>query len=389
MPRRPHMALGLWLAFAFIGAAIAQPVTPTFNDVSLGVVPTDDGGTYELHTDIYWATAGTGPRPIVMWIHGGGWQSGSYQQFAQAARPLLARGIHVALTDYRLSHQAIFPAQIHDVKGLVRHLRANAATYNIDPDRIGAWGSSAGGHLTALLATSGGVAEVEGVSGGNSVYSSRVQAAVDYFGPTDLLNMNLDVTDPPGNGIDHDAPTSPESKLIGFDGASEGIGVLRENIDNPAPPFPEKVALANLASPSMHASADDPQILIAHGLDDTSVPFHQSVRLYDALSPLGVDVTLRPVPGFGHGALGTETDAAAREFLVRRLLPREPGDMNCDGAVDGADVFIFTKLLTNPAGHAIALPACNAANGDFTGDFDVDGADIYGFVETLLSDMDG
>lgn len=378
------LALAALLSIPLALPAVAQPVTPAFNDVSLGIVPTDDGGTYELHTDIYWATAGAGPRPIVLWIHGGGWQSGTYQQFALAARPLLQRGIHVATTDYRLSGQAIFPAQIHDVKGLVRHLRANADAYNIDPDRIGAWGTSAGGHLTALLATSGGSVELEGASGGNSTFSSRIQAAVDFFGPTDLFQMNLDVTDPPGSGIDHDAPNSPESRLVGFDGAGEGIGVLRDNINNPAPPFPEKVALVMLVNTDAHASADDPPLFIGHGLDDRSVPYHQSVRLFEALAPLGVDVTLRPVAGAGHGALGSATEEAAREFLVRRLLPRVAGDMNCDEMVDAADIPTFISLLVQPASYAINFPACNAANGDFNDDFEIDGSDIAGFVQRLM-----
>ena len=383
MLARRFIPLIAWALLMTVPSTSAQPVTPAFNDASIGIVPTDDGATYELHTDIYWATAGAGPRPIVIWIHGGGWQSGTYQNLAQAARPLLARGIHVATADYRLSGQAIFPAQIHDVKGLVRHLRANATTYNIDPDRIGAWGSSAGGHLTALLATSGGSVELEGASGGNSTFSSRIQAGADYFGPTDLFQMNADVTDPPGSGIDHDAPNSPESRLVGFDGPGEGIGVLRENIENPSPPFPEKVDLVMLANTDSHASADDPPLFIGHGLDDRSVPFLQSVRLFAALSPLGVDVTLRPVPSAGHGALGAATDESAREFLVRRLLPRTPGDMNCDGNVDAADIVPFARLLVQPIGYSISLPTCNAANGDFTGDFEVDGNDVAGFMNAI------
>ncbi len=360
-------------------------MTAPFDDVEIGLVPTDDGGTYELHTDIYWATVGEGPRPVVLWIHGGGWQSGSYQNFAQAARPLLSRGIHIALTDYRLSGQAIFPAQIHDVKGLVRHLRANAVMYNIDPDRIGAWGTSAGGHLTALLATSGNAVQLEGASGGNSTFSSRIQAGVDFFGPTDLFQMNADVTDPPGSGINHDAFNSPESRLVGFDAPGEGIGVLRDNIGNPNPPFAEKVNLVFLANTDAHASVDDPPLFIGHGLDDRSVPFLQSVRLFNALNPLGVDVTLRPVPGAGHGALGAETDEQAREFLVRRLLPRTAADMNCDGDVNAADIPLFTLALLRPGVYSVVQPACNSTNGDFNEDFEIDGRDVSGFIEQLLN----
>ncbi len=383
------LRLRITAAIVYLGAigsiAHAQPVTPTFNDVSLGIVALDDGTTYELHTDIYLSSVATGPRPIVIWIHGGGWSSGSYQTLPLRARRLLDRGIHVAAADYRLSWQAIFPAQIHDVKGLVRHLRANTATYQIDPDRIGAWGSSAGGHLTALLANSGGVVELEGASGGNAVFSSRIQVGVDYFGPTNLFTMDADATDPPGSSINHDAPNSPESRLVGFNGQGEGIGNLHDNIDNPSPPYPEKVNLVLLANTDSHATADDPPLLIAHGLNDTSVPFNQSVRLFDALDPAGVDVRLLPIPGAGHGDLGNATDEIAREYLVRRLIPRMPADMNCDGQVDGADLQVFVLVLTQPDGYTTAFPTCNVTNGDFTGDFEVDGADIAGFIQHFLA----
>ncbi len=128
--------------------------------------------------------------------------------------------IAVASVDYRLTSQAglygafpvTFPAQIEDVKGAIRFLRANAGTYGLDPTRFGAWGSSAGGHLAALVGTSGGVAALEGTTGGNLAFSSSVQAVCGWFGPIDVLQMNPDVTTPPGSGIDHDATTSPESR---------------------------------------------------------------------------------------------------------------------------------------------------------------------------------
>lgn len=363
---------------------LAQPVTPTFNDVVIGNVPLDAGGTYTLHIDIYAATAGAGPRPIVLWIHGGGWSGGTYNSVPPYALLLRGRGIHIAGVDYRLSQQAIFPAQIHDVKGAVRFLRANAVTYGISPARIGAWGSSAGGHLTALLGTSAGVAAAEGTSGGNLGQPSIIQAAVDFFGPTDLLQINLDVTTPPGSTINHDAPNSPESRLIGFDDPDQGIGVLRDNVGNPNPPFPEKVALITLVNPITHVTVDDPPLFISHGTSDTSVPIRQSERLYDALAPLGTDVTYLPVIGAGHGALGASAEAAAREFLVWRLLPRTPGDMNCDGAVDTADVGPFVQMLVAPSAYAETRPTCNPANGDLDDSFTVDGVDVPLFVDAVL-----
>src|SRR5262249_35630047 len=150
-------------------------------------------GGRDLLLDLYLPSAGPGPFPVVVWIHGGAWLTGSRFPAPNAAQ-LTSLGFAVASVDYRLTSQAgqwgaepvIFPAQIHDVKGAVRWLRANAATYNLDPARFGCWGSSAGGHLAALLATSGDVPALEGTVGGNAGFSSAVQACADFFGPTDL-----------------------------------------------------------------------------------------------------------------------------------------------------------------------------------------------------------
>lgn len=297
------------------GVAVAQP---TFNEVAYGTEPVN-GGVATLTMDIYAATTGAGPRPVVLWIHGGGWSGGSHNTVPAHVLGLRAQGITVASVGYRLSGQAIFPAQIEDVKGAVRFLRANASTYNVDPARIGAWGSSAGGHLAALLATSGGVSELEGDTGGNLAQSSAIQAAADYFGPTDILNMNLDVTTPPGSAIDHDAPNSPESALIGFSQTGQGIGVLRANLENPLPPFPEKAHLAQLVNPITHVDAADPAMYIAHGDSDVAVPNFQSTRLKNALDGAGVAATFRLVAGAGHGDLGTQTNNEAAAFLVAQL----------------------------------------------------------------------
>jgi acetyl esterase/lipase len=336
--RRSGVLLGL-----VVVAPAAGQITPAFNDVNVGVVPTDAGGTITLRMDIYRPAATPGALPVVAWIHGGGWQNGSYNNgLPAAARPLLDRGIAVATIGYRLSGTSIFPAQIHDVKGAIRFLRANAATFGLRPERIGAWGTSAGGHLTALLATSGGVADAEGTTGGNLDGNSRIMAAVDYFGPTDLLNMSLDY-DPPQPGGPHDQPTSAESRLIGFDGAGEGIGVLRANQTNPAAPFPEKMRLVTLANPITHLDRADPAFFIAHGTNDNTVPIGQSTRLANALNALAVPNTYFQVVGAGHGGLGTLTDTAARDFLANHLLAID-GDADLDGDVDVAD---FASLAAN------------------------------------------
>ena len=126
---------------------------------------------------------------------------------------LLAAGYAVASINYRLSGEAIYPAQIHDAKAAVRFLRANAATYNLDPDKFGAWGASAGGNLVSLLGTTCGVAELEGDLGNND-QSSCVQAVVDWFGPIDFLKMQEQLTEA-GCSASTDDASSPESTLIG------------------------------------------------------------------------------------------------------------------------------------------------------------------------------
>src|SRR5205085_12369694 len=127
------------------------------------------------------------PLPLLIWIHGGAWMSGSKDSPSPALQ-FTAKGYAVAQVGYRLSQDAKFPAQIHDCKAAVRWLRANAQKYNLDPNKFAAWGASAGGHLVALLGTTGAAAELEGhVS--DLKESSRVQAVVDWCGPTDFLEM--------------------------------------------------------------------------------------------------------------------------------------------------------------------------------------------------------
>ena len=140
----------------------------------------------DLRLDIYSPKSITQPLPVLLWIFGNRWSRGSKNH-----RPplnLMSRGYIVVSMDYRLSGEAPFPAAIEDCKAAVRWIRANAATYHFDPDHIGAWGHSAGGHLAALLGTSGGVAELEG-AGDNPTFSSRVQAVCDMSGPSDILQF--------------------------------------------------------------------------------------------------------------------------------------------------------------------------------------------------------
>lgn len=244
--------------------------------------------------DLFLPPGATNPLPLIIWIHGGAWRAGGKENCP--ALRYLERGFAVASLNYRLSQHAIFPTQIEDCKTAVRWLRLHAKEYHLDPERFAAWGASAGGHLVALLGTSGGVKEFD--VGENLAVSSRVQAVVDFFGPTDFTQMSKDSL--PNAPFDHDAADSPESLLVG--------GAIQQNKD--------KVAKA---SPLTYISKDDPPFLIMHGNKDNLVPFQQSELLRDALQKVGVPVTLKIIAGAGHGFGGREVDAQVAEFFERQL----------------------------------------------------------------------
>jgi acetyl esterase/lipase len=366
---------------AMSAAAFAENPTPTYQDVPYAVM-----GTRALSLDLYLPEDAAGPTPVVVFIHGGGWSGGSPYPIPRFCATLVERGIAVASVEYRLTSEAgqygpdvavTFPAQIQDVKGAVRWLRAHAADYNLRSGRIGAWGTSAGGHLAALLGTSAGVPELEGDTGGNLAYSSRIQACVDYYGPASFLDAELDVTVPPGAVFDHDAPESPESRLIGWDGADEGIGDIRAHLADPHPPYFGLIRLCELANPQTFVAPSAPPFFIAHGTEDRTVPIQQSTRLAHAFELAGVFCDYRQVVGAGHGNVGAATDDAAIEFLVQHLQhPPPPGDLDDDGDVDLVDYARLCACWSGPA----QLPAESSCSGaDLDGDKNVDLADVAVF----------
>lgn len=256
-----------------------------------------EGGSLRL--DIYLPKQPGGKLPLVVWIHGGGWKYGNKSSAIQAAQLLLPKGYAVAGINYRLSQDSVFPAQLNDCKAAIRFLRANARQFNIDPERIGVWGSSAGGHLSALLGTTGGIMtsasgdismNMEGSVGGYFEYSSRVQAVCDFYGPTDFLRMD---------GY-HLQPRSNEALLIG--------GPLRRNMDR-----------CILANPIRYVSPDDAPFFIAHGTKDPVVPFSQSELLNKALkqafSSNRKEVVFYPVKDAIHGG-----NAFNSEALLKRVV---------------------------------------------------------------------
>jgi acetyl esterase/lipase len=236
--------------------------------------------------------------PLIIRIHGGAWLAGSKE--SEGPQDYISNGYAVASINYRLSQHAIFPAQIQDCKAAVRFLRANAQKYNLDPNRFGVWGPSAGGHLAALLGTTGDINEFD--VGENLSVSSRVQAVVDYFGPTDFLQMEEHRLP---DGMHHNTPDSPESKLIG--------GNIQDN--------PEKVAKAN---PITYVTKNGPPFLIVHGDKDPLVPHHQSKLLEAALKKAGVPVLFYTVKGGGHGGFtDPNVPRLTKEFFEKHLKTKQ------------------------------------------------------------------
>lgn len=242
-------------------------------------------------------------RPLLVWIHGGGWQAGTKEGCPGLA--MVPRGYAMASINYRYSQEAPFPAQIHDCKGAIRFLRARASEYHIDPARVGVWGASAGGHLVALLGTTNGMKDLEGTVGGNLKQSSDVQCVADWFGPTDFVQFHAHAA--------ADASTLPGDvvgpmllKLFG--------GTVEEKHD-----------LAVLASPIAHISKSNPPMLIQQGDKDPLVPAAQSQTFYDALKAAGVDATLEIIPGAGHGnGFGTPQALKLAAFFDKNLKPAIP-----------------------------------------------------------------
>ena len=248
------------------------------------------------------AATSESPRPLIVFVHGGAWRLGSKAGGGRRLQRFLDSGNYVgASINYRLTPEALWPAQIHDCRAAIRWLRGNAEMYGIDPKRIAVWGTSAGGHLVAMLGTSHGVEGLEGDLGEYDAESSAVQAVVNFFGPANLATMG----DHPST-MDHNAPNSPESLLIGG-------------------PVQDTLSKAAEASPETHATPDDSPMLIVHGTEDELVPYPQSVEFEKALEKAGVPVSFLTVEKGGHGrGFGPDVDAVVERFLANQLLGEGP-----------------------------------------------------------------
>ena len=240
-----------------------------------------EGGDEAQKLDIYLPeTASDKPLPLIVHIHGGGWRGGN--KFPCPVVGMALKGYAVASVEYRFSQKAVFPAQIQDCQAAIRWLRAHAKQYNFDTDHLGAVGGSAGGHLSALVGTSGGKKAFPPI-GGHLDQSDRVQAVIDIFGPADFSTVVQQAAEDKNvkNIFAFNTPSDPYSSLIGT------------TLDDKPK--------ADAVSPAHYVSKDSPPFLILHGTHDTLVPYAQSVQLEAALKAQSVPVWLQTLPGSGHG----------------------------------------------------------------------------------------
>ena len=253
-----------------------NPIEPTWKDLNYA----GDGKSY--HTlDIYSPTSSNNKSPLILTIYGSAWKSNRSKASKyikkSLIKPLIDAGFTVASINHRSSTDALFPAQIHDVKAAIRFLRGNASEYKIDPSFVGVTGSSSGGHLAAMAGTTSHNKLMDGNIGSFLNYDSHVNAVVDWFGPTDFLLMDIC-----GSKMVHDAVNSPESKLIG--------GAIQENKEK-----------ASAANPINYISSKTPPFLIIHGMVDLTVPYCQSKVLKMALERANIESELISVRDGGHG----------------------------------------------------------------------------------------
>lgn len=237
------------------------------------------------------------PLPVVALIHGGGWVNGDRLGYAAAAIQFARTGDYASVTvGYRLTKEAHWPAQVYDCKAAIRWIRAHAKEYNLDPDKIAVMGSSAGGHLSSLIGTSGDVKELEGDLGPNTSFSSRVQCVVNLCGPQDFTQALM---------FDKDMKPILKDDAV--------IGLLGGN-------YEEKHAEALAASPVTYVTDDDPPFITFHGTADKRVAFLHAEAIHAALKKAGVPSLLIPITDGGHGSVSHPEVIARAKIFIGNIL---------------------------------------------------------------------
>ena len=240
----------------------------------------------------WWGETELPPLPTILWVVGGAWQQ-TFPSWRMAEFSYLAyAGYQVAAIDYRTVNEASFPAQVEDVKTAIRFLRANAARYGVDAEKIAVMGDSAGGYLAAMLGATGDSAlfETDEWAG----YSSAVRAVVDWYGPIDLLRMRE-------TALAQNPDSGAEDELLFR--LFAGCPISDEN----------REWLASM-NPERYLSAQTPPHLLLHGTADEMVDVRESERYYDALTQAGVPAELYLLEGAGH------CDQAFSQPEIQRII---------------------------------------------------------------------
>ena len=215
--------------------------------------------------DIYLPEDGEGPFPVIVYIHGGAFALGDKRNIeVQPYLKGLSRGYALVSVNYRLSGEAIFPAGLQDVKAAIRWVRANSAQYHLDGDRMAAWGSSSGGNYAAMICLTANVTAFDDPGLGNLEYPCNVQAAVDWFGPTDFQKMDEQLEENGFGPADHGEANSPESRYLGAKLSDVPLQVV-------------------IANPMTYVHKHMPPLLIQHGRLDTTVPVQQSIMFVEKM----------------------------------------------------------------------------------------------------------
>jgi acetyl esterase/lipase len=258
-----------------------------------------DGGGPNQTLDLYLPEKVDGKLPVIVWIHGGAWRSGDKNSWCPAVG-MLAKGYALVDINYRLSFKdnAPWPDCLYDCKAAIRWVHANAAQYSFDPDHIGVWGHSAGGHLVTMLGLTNNNPKFEGDEG-NLQFSSAVQAVDDWSGPSDLV------------------PYLHKE-------AGKQYGMITQLIGGKKPTVPTDDEAA-AASPLTYVSKNAPPFMIAQGMADPVVDPQGAVKLAAALKEAGVEVTLIQVPGAGHGIGGPDLEKQGADFFDKHLKPAAVG----------------------------------------------------------------
>jgi acetyl esterase/lipase len=274
------------LAFAAANASDVVNQSDVRRDIEYASV---DG--HSLKLDLYLPRS-TARSPLIVWVHGGAWRSGSKAKVP--LETLVAKGFPIASIDYRLSTEARFPAQIHDIKAAIRFLRARSGEWGVPSEKIVIAGESAGAHLAALVGVSNGHADLEGSVGNLRDRSSNVQGIISFFGGSNLTTI-----------LDQSTPH----------GLSVRVPALDLFLGGQPKDLPEA---ARLASPVFHVDASDPPLLLFHGDQDPQMPINQSHELCGAYEKVGVPVQFVVVHGAAHG--GAAFYDAERLARVEKFL---------------------------------------------------------------------